>query len=52
MEPFSSIMASKFSRVVPTCYEGGFGQWFELDWTGCRNHSMAARHGKQPTGNV
>ncbi|GMN66110.1 hypothetical protein TIFTF001_035193 [Ficus carica] len=37
-------MASKLPRVVPTCHEGGFGPWFELDWTGCPNHSMAARH--------
>ncbi|GMN66994.1 hypothetical protein TIFTF001_036057 [Ficus carica] len=21
-----------------------FGPWFELDWAGCPNHSMAARH--------
>ncbi|GMN61423.1 hypothetical protein TIFTF001_030499 [Ficus carica] len=37
-------MASKLPRVVPTCQEGGFGPWFELDWTGRSNHSMAARH--------
>ncbi|GMN58260.1 hypothetical protein TIFTF001_027372 [Ficus carica] len=36
---------SKFSRVIPTCHEGGFGPWFELDWTGHPNHSIAARHG-------
>ncbi|GMN43164.1 hypothetical protein TIFTF001_012381 [Ficus carica] len=28
------MMASKLSRVVPTCHEGGFGPWFEFDWTG------------------
>ncbi|GMN46362.1 hypothetical protein TIFTF001_015547 [Ficus carica] len=38
-------MASKLPCVIPTCHEGGFGPWFELDWTGCPNHSMAARHG-------
>ncbi|GMN63344.1 hypothetical protein TIFTF001_032414 [Ficus carica] len=38
------MMASKLSCVVPTCHEGGFGPWFELDWTGRPNHSMAARH--------
>ncbi|GMN58733.1 hypothetical protein TIFTF001_027831 [Ficus carica] len=37
-------MASKLPRVVPTCQEGGLGPWFELDWTGRPNHSMAARH--------
>ncbi|GMN42776.1 hypothetical protein TIFTF001_011985 [Ficus carica] len=26
------MMASKLPRVVPTCHEGGFGPWFELDW--------------------
>ncbi|GMN45040.1 hypothetical protein TIFTF001_014224 [Ficus carica] len=46
------MMLSKFSRVLSTCREGGFGPWFELDWTGRPNHSMAARHGKQPTGNM
>ncbi|GMN21742.1 hypothetical protein TIFTF001_040101 [Ficus carica] len=46
------MMLSKFSRVEPTCHEGGFGPWFELDWAGCPNHSMVARHGKQPTGNM
>ncbi|GMN67079.1 hypothetical protein TIFTF001_036141 [Ficus carica] len=39
------MMASKLPCVVPTCHEGGFGQWFELDWTGRPNHSMTARHG-------
>nr|GMN67914.1 hypothetical protein TIFTF001_036975 [Ficus carica]GMN67928.1 hypothetical protein TIFTF001_036989 [Ficus carica] len=39
------MMLSKFSRVVPTCNEGGFGPWFELDWAGRPNHSMNARHG-------
>ncbi|GMN69095.1 hypothetical protein TIFTF001_038157 [Ficus carica] len=29
-----------------------FGPWFELDWAGRPNHSMAARHGKLPTGDV
>ncbi|GMN26825.1 hypothetical protein TIFTF001_044049 [Ficus carica] len=38
------MMASKLPCVVPTCHEGGFGPWFELDWTGRPNHSMAARH--------
>ncbi|GMN52709.1 hypothetical protein TIFTF001_021852 [Ficus carica] len=38
------MMLSKFSRVVPTCHESGFGPWFELDWAGLPNHSMAARH--------
>ncbi|GMN56036.1 hypothetical protein TIFTF001_025159 [Ficus carica] len=42
------MMASKLPCVVPTCHKGGFGPWFELDWTGRPNHSMAARHGKQP----
>ncbi|GMN63712.1 hypothetical protein TIFTF001_032792 [Ficus carica] len=51
-EKFSSMMASKLPRVVPTCHEGGFGPWFELDWTGRPNHSMAARHGKQHVSNV
>ncbi|GMN23384.1 hypothetical protein TIFTF001_043675 [Ficus carica] len=46
------MMLSKFSRVVPTCHEGRFGLWFELDWIGRPNDSMAASHGKQPTGNV
>ncbi|GMN67295.1 hypothetical protein TIFTF001_036361 [Ficus carica] len=46
------MMASKLPRVVPICHEGGFGPWFELDWTGCTSHSMAARHGKQPISNV
>ncbi|GMN60095.1 hypothetical protein TIFTF001_029184 [Ficus carica] len=27
-------MPSKLPRVVPTFHEGGFGPWFELDWTG------------------
>ena len=40
-----SMMASKLPRVVPTCHKGEFGPWFELDWTGRPNHSMAARHG-------
>ncbi|GMN31608.1 hypothetical protein TIFTF001_048105 [Ficus carica] len=51
-EKFSSKMASKLPRVVPTCHESRFGPWFELDWTGRPNHSMAARHGKQPIGNT
>ncbi|GMN64113.1 hypothetical protein TIFTF001_033179 [Ficus carica] len=46
------MMVSKLPRVIPTCHEGGFGPWFELDWTGRPNHSMATRHGKQPTDNV
>ncbi|GMN66801.1 hypothetical protein TIFTF001_035868 [Ficus carica] len=37
------MMVGKFSCVVPTCHEGGFGPWFELDWAGHPNHSMAAR---------
>ncbi|GMN58014.1 hypothetical protein TIFTF001_027113 [Ficus carica] len=28
------MMASKLPCVVPTCHEGGFGPWFELDWIG------------------
>ncbi|GMN69216.1 hypothetical protein TIFTF001_038267 [Ficus carica] len=39
------MMASKLPRVVPTCLQVKFGPWFELDWTGRPNHSMAARHG-------
>ncbi|GMN70119.1 hypothetical protein TIFTF001_039163 [Ficus carica] len=46
------MMASKLPCVVPTCHKGGFGPWFELDWTGRPNHSMVARHGKQPVSNV
>ncbi|GMN64971.1 hypothetical protein TIFTF001_034050 [Ficus carica] len=42
-------MKSKLPCVVPTCHEGRFGPWFELDWTGRPNPSIAARHGKQPT---
>ncbi|GMN30135.1 hypothetical protein TIFTF001_046405 [Ficus carica] len=38
------MMVSKLPRVVPTCHKGGFGPRFELDWTGCPNHSMATRH--------
>ncbi|GMN66622.1 hypothetical protein TIFTF001_035687 [Ficus carica] len=38
------MMASKLPRVVPTCHEGGFGSWFELEWAGRPNHSMTARH--------
>ncbi|GMN70351.1 hypothetical protein TIFTF001_039394 [Ficus carica] len=38
------MMASKLLRVVPTCHKGGFGPWFELDWTDHPNHSMTARH--------
>ncbi|GMN25663.1 hypothetical protein TIFTF001_040760 [Ficus carica] len=38
------MMASKLPRVVPTCHKGGFGPWFELDWTGRPNHAIAARH--------
>ncbi|GMN46074.1 hypothetical protein TIFTF001_015265 [Ficus carica] len=45
-------MPSKLPCVVPTCNEGGFGPWFELDWTGRPNYSMAACHGKQPIGNT
>ncbi|GMN44758.1 hypothetical protein TIFTF001_013949 [Ficus carica] len=37
-------MASKLPRVVPTCHEGGFGSWFELDWADHPNHSMTTRH--------
>ncbi|GMN60679.1 hypothetical protein TIFTF001_029770 [Ficus carica] len=37
-------MASKLPCVVPTCHDGGFGPWFELDWIGRPNHSMAACH--------
>ncbi|GMN58351.1 hypothetical protein TIFTF001_027447 [Ficus carica] len=37
-------MASKLPRIVPTCHEGRFGPWFELDWTGRPNQSMATRH--------
>ncbi|GMN63823.1 hypothetical protein TIFTF001_032883 [Ficus carica] len=37
-------MASKLPRVVPTCLQVRFGPWFELDWTGRPNHSIAARH--------
>ncbi|GMN67298.1 hypothetical protein TIFTF001_036357 [Ficus carica] len=44
-EKFSSMMASKLPRVVPTCHKGGFGSWFDLDWTCRPNHSMTARHG-------
>ncbi|GMN26352.1 hypothetical protein TIFTF001_051510 [Ficus carica] len=39
------MMASKLPCVIPICHEGGFGPWFDLDWTGRPNHSMAARHG-------
>ncbi|GMN63169.1 hypothetical protein TIFTF001_032252 [Ficus carica] len=61
------MMASKLPRVVPTYHKGGFDPWFELDWIGRPNHSMAARHvvlaerklttyvyavGKQPIGNL
>ncbi|GMN65954.1 hypothetical protein TIFTF001_035032 [Ficus carica] len=46
------MMASKLPRVVPTCHKGGFGPWFELDWTGHPNHSMTAHHGKQPIDNL
>ncbi|GMN70503.1 hypothetical protein TIFTF001_039544 [Ficus carica] len=46
------MMSSKLPRVVPTYHEGEFGPWFELDWTGHPNHSMVARHGKQPIGNT
>ncbi|GMN33522.1 hypothetical protein TIFTF001_046708 [Ficus carica] len=42
------MKTSKLSCVVPNCHEGGFGPWFELDWTGHSNHSMAVRHGKKP----
>ncbi|GMN67654.1 hypothetical protein TIFTF001_036714 [Ficus carica] len=45
-------MASKLPRVAPTYHEGGFGPWFELDWTGRPNYSKAARHGKQPISNT
>ncbi|GMN19686.1 hypothetical protein TIFTF001_045224 [Ficus carica] len=38
------MMLSKFSRVIPTCHEGRFGPWFELDWASRPNHSMVARH--------
>ncbi|GMN53980.1 hypothetical protein TIFTF001_023114 [Ficus carica] len=41
------MMASKLPRVVQTCHEGGFGPWFELDWTGRPNHSMALCHACQ-----
>ncbi|GMN65153.1 hypothetical protein TIFTF001_034226 [Ficus carica] len=41
------MMIRKFSHVVPTCHEGGFGPWFKLDWAGRPNHSMAVRH-EQP----
>ncbi|GMN27927.1 hypothetical protein TIFTF001_049408 [Ficus carica] len=41
------MMASKLPRVVPTCHESEFGPWFELDWSGRPNHSMAARHACQ-----
>ncbi|GMN64850.1 hypothetical protein TIFTF001_033922 [Ficus carica] len=40
-------MANKFSRVVQTCHEGGFGPWFELDQTGRPNHCMATCHEKE-----
>ncbi|GMN57659.1 hypothetical protein TIFTF001_026771 [Ficus carica] len=43
-EKFSRMMASKLPCVVPTCHKGEFGLWFELDWTGRPNHSMAARY--------
>ncbi|GMN58513.1 hypothetical protein TIFTF001_027612 [Ficus carica] len=46
------MMLSKFSHVTSTCHEGGFGLWYELDWAGRPNHSMAARHGKPPIGNT
>ncbi|GMN23138.1 hypothetical protein TIFTF001_051292 [Ficus carica] len=46
------MMVRKFSRVIPTCHEGGFGPWFELDWASRPNHSMIARHGKQPTSDI
>ncbi|GMN66404.1 hypothetical protein TIFTF001_035475 [Ficus carica] len=46
------MMASKLPCVVPTCHEGGFDPWFELNWTSCPNLSMAAHHGKQPTSNT
>ncbi|GMN71665.1 hypothetical protein TIFTF001_054629, partial [Ficus carica] len=38
------MMESKLPRVIPTCHEGGFGSWFELDWAGHPNRSMTARH--------
>ncbi|GMN63678.1 hypothetical protein TIFTF001_032756 [Ficus carica] len=46
------MIATKLPCVVPTCHEGRSGLWFELDLTGSPNHFMAARHGKQPTGNA
>ncbi|GMN65251.1 hypothetical protein TIFTF001_034324 [Ficus carica] len=61
------MMASKLPHVVQTYHEDGFGSWFELNWAGCPNHSMTARHvvlaerklttyvyavGKQPIGNT
>ncbi|GMN65264.1 hypothetical protein TIFTF001_034330 [Ficus carica] len=54
------MMASKLPRVVPTRSQVGFGPWFELDWAGHPNHSMAACHStntyvmlsKQPIGNT
>ncbi|GMN60422.1 hypothetical protein TIFTF001_029525 [Ficus carica] len=42
---FSRIKSSKFPCVVPTYHKSEFGPWFELDWTGCLNHSMATHHG-------
>ncbi|GMN67464.1 hypothetical protein TIFTF001_036527 [Ficus carica] len=38
------MMASMLPRVLPTCHKSGFGPWFELDWTGRPNHSMAVCH--------
>ncbi|GMN48242.1 hypothetical protein TIFTF001_017410 [Ficus carica] len=38
------MMASKLPRVVLTCLQVRFDPWFELDWTGCLNHSMASCH--------
>ncbi|GMN47468.1 hypothetical protein TIFTF001_016656 [Ficus carica] len=46
------MKTSKLSCVVPTCHKDGFGPWFEIDWTDRPNHSIAASHGKQPTGNA
>ncbi|GMN32096.1 hypothetical protein TIFTF001_041680 [Ficus carica] len=43
------MMASKLPCVVPICHEGGFDPWFELNWTGCHNHSMAVRHARPAT---
>ncbi|GMN58734.1 hypothetical protein TIFTF001_027838 [Ficus carica] len=32
------------NKAYDIAYEVGFGLWFELDWAGRPNHSIAARH--------